>query len=564
MRSETTTDSAASRNVGWDQVPWAKAHDYVRRLQLRIAKATREQDWRRVKALQRFLVNSCSAKVLAVKRVSENDGKRTPGVDGETWTTPEAKWRAVQRLDSRNLKPQPLRRVYIPKRGSQKKRPLGIPTMLIRAQQALHLLGLEPVAETRADPNSYGFRRNRGTRDAIEAAFKRLVRRDAATWVLEGDILGCFDNFQHKWLEANIPMDKQVLRDWLKAGYVEFGKLFPTQAGTPQGGIASPTIANIALDGLEALLTEKFARTTTVGRKAKVHLVRYADDFLILGSSRELLEKEVKPLVEVFLAERGLQLSPTKTTITHISKGFDFLGQNIRKYKNGRLLIKPSPKNVKTFLQKVRENIRANRSSRQETLINLLNPIIKGWANYHRHVVSKATFQMVDAQIWRALWRWAARRHPTKSLRWVKDKYFRVLGHRHWVFATETRGRRGELRLLTLRSAASTPIVRHVKVKSKANPFDPAWNSYFAQRKNKQMQERLQECGLPRRLWQQQAGHCPECGQLIEETDKWAVVQDIPLEDGGTRKLANWSLLHFYCRRTFRALREDANRVPAT
>jgi RNA-directed DNA polymerase len=247
MRSAQVGSAASHECDSWDQISWAKAHDYVRRLQVRIAKASRDRDWRRVKALQRFFVNSFSAKVLAVKRVSENDGKRTPGVDGETWTTPEAKWQAVQRLDSRDVPPQPLRRVYIPKRGSTKKRPLGIPTMLIRAQQALHLLGLEPVAETHADPNSYGFRRGRGTRDAIESAFKGLARKVAAAWIFEGDIQGCFDNFQHRWLEANIPMDKKVLRDWLKAGYVESGKLFPTEAGTPQGGIASPTIANIAL-----------------------------------------------------------------------------------------------------------------------------------------------------------------------------------------------------------------------------------------------------------------------------------------------------------------------------
>jgi RNA-directed DNA polymerase len=412
MRS-AQADSAASRNVDWDQIPWARAHDYVRRLQIRIAKATRDQDWRRVKALQRFLVNSFSAKVLAVKRVSENKGKRTPGVDGETWTTPEAKWQAIQRLDNRHLRPQPLRRVYIPKRGSSKMRPLGIPTMTIRAQQALHLLGLEPVAEARADPNSYGFRRNRGTQDAIESAFKRLARKDSAQWILEGDIRGCFDNFGHGWLESHIPMDKKVLRSWLKAGYVESGKLFPTKAGTPQGGIASPTIANIALDGLEAALAEQFGRTSTAARRSQVRLVRYADDFLIFGSSKELLEKEVKPLVEAFLAERGLELSPTKTIITHISEGFDFLGQNVRKYGD-KLLIRPSAKNVKTFLDKVRETIRKHRSSEQETLINLLNPMITGWANYHRHVVAKETYAEVDSHIWQALWRWAKRRHPTK------------------------------------------------------------------------------------------------------------------------------------------------------
>jgi RNA-directed DNA polymerase len=193
-----------------------------------------------VKALQRFLNNSFSAKALAVKRVSENDGKRTPGVDGEIWTTPEAKVEAIQRLSSRNLRQQPLRRVYIPKAGSDKMRPLGIPTMIIRAQQALHLLGLEPVVETQADPNSYGFRRNRGARDAIEQVFTLLAQKRSAPWILEGDIRACFDSFQHKWLETHVPMDKNVLRGWLKAGYVESGKLFPTEAGTPQGGIATP------------------------------------------------------------------------------------------------------------------------------------------------------------------------------------------------------------------------------------------------------------------------------------------------------------------------------------
>src|SRR5271166_1727734 len=228
MRS-ANTDSAAFPGGGtWDHVDWPIVHRRVRGLQIRIAKATRDQDWRRVKALQRFLVNSYSAKVLAVKRVSENDGKRTPGVDGEIWSTPEAKWRAIQRLDSRGLRPQPLRRVYIPKRGSTtKKRPLGIPAMIDRAQQALHLQGLEPVAETRADPHSYGFRRGRGTQDAIARVFN------------------------------------------------------------PQGGIASPTIANIALDGLEAALAERFSRTATSLNQFRVRLVRYADDFIITGNSKE-------------------------------------------------------------------------------------------------------------------------------------------------------------------------------------------------------------------------------------------------------------------------------------
>ncbi|MGH9625171.1 MAG: group II intron reverse transcriptase/maturase, partial [Bryobacteraceae bacterium] len=430
----TSVDSAASPGMcAWDQIDWPAVHRRVRGLQTRIAKATRDRDWRRVKALQRFLVNSFSAKVLAVKRVTENDGKRTPGVDGEIWSTSEAKWQAIQRLSSRGLRPQPLRRVYIPKRGSDTKmRPLGIPAMIDRAQQALHLQGLEPVAETQADPHSYGFRRNRGTQDAIARAFNLLAQKTSAPWIFEGDIKGCFDNFGHGWLESHVPMNRQVLSGWLKAGYVESGKLFPTEAGTPQGGIASPTIANIALDGLEAVLAERFGRTPSAINRLRVRLVRYADDFIITGNSQELLEKEVKPCVEAFLAERGLQLSQEKTTITHISEGFDFLGQNVRKY-GGKLLIKPSAKNVKAFLDRVRETIRANRSAKQESLIKLLNPMIRGWANYHRHVVAKRTYGAVDDHIWHMLWRWARRRHPNKPTDWVRQKYFRSLEQRHGV-----------------------------------------------------------------------------------------------------------------------------------
>jgi RNA-directed DNA polymerase len=557
MRS-VNADSAAFPGGGtWDQIDWPIVHRRVRGLQIRIAKATRDQDWRRVKALQRFLVNSYSAKALAVKRVSENDGKRTPGVDGEIWTTPEAKWRAIQWLDSRGLRPQPLRRVYIPKRGSTtKKRPLGIPVMIDRAQQALHLQGLEPVAETQADPHSYGFRRNRGTQDAIERVFNLLSQRTSASWILEGDIKGCFDNFGHGWLESHVPMDKKILSGWLKAGYVESGKLFPTEAGTPQGGIASPTIANIALDGLEAVLADRFGQTKLAFNRFRVRLVRYADDFIITGNSKELLEKEVRPCVEAFLGERGLQLSQEKTKITHISEGFDFLGQNVRKYGD-KLLIKPSAKNVKAFLDKVRETIRVNRSTKQETLIGSLNPMITGWANYHRHVVAKKTYGTVDYHIWQALWRWARRRHPNKSCGWVRQKYFRTRDHRHWMFATQTRGNNGEPRLLPLRSASDTRIVRHVRVKSDANPFDPAWDSYFSQRRCSRMLERLQERSFPQRLWRQQKGQCPGCGQLIDEEDRWVVQPVVPFKAGGTRSLTNLKLLHSSCQRYFRVANGD-------
>jgi RNA-directed DNA polymerase len=264
-----------------------------------------------------------------------------------------------------------------------------------------------------------------------------------------------------------------------------------------------------------------------------------------------LLENEVKPYVEAFLAERGLELSKEKTVITHISEGFDFLGQNVRTY-DGKLLIKPSAKNVKTFLDSVRETIRVNGSMQQESLISVLNPKIRGWANYHRHVVAKTTYAKVDHHIWQALWRWARRRHPNKSSRWVRQKYFRTRDHRHWVFATQTRGYGGKPRTLTLSLASSTRIVRHVKVKSDANPFDPAWDSYFTQRQGMRMLERLQGRGFQKRLWQQQQGQCPGCGQLIEHDDRWVIQPVIPFESGGARSITNLKMLHPSCQRPFR------------
>jgi RNA-directed DNA polymerase len=346
---------------------------------------------------------------------------------------------------------------------------------------------------------------------------------------------------------------------------VESGKFFSTEAGTPQGGVASPTIANIAMDGLEATLAEKFGQTRTAIERNRVRLVRYADDFVITGNSNALLEKEVKPCVEGFLAERGLELSKEKTQITHISEGFDFLGQNVRKY-DGKLLIKPSAKNVKAFLDGVREIIRAHRPVKQETLIHLLNPMIRGWANYHRHIVSKKTYVKVDSHIWRALWRWARRRHPRKSCRWVRKKYFRTRDHRHWVFATQTRGNDGTPKPLALFSASSTWIVRHVRVKADANPFDPAWDSYFAKRQGTRMLERLQGRGFPDRLWRQQTGKCPGCGQLIVEDDRWVLQPIIPFKAGGTRSLTNLLMLHSTCQRSFRVATRSSrgdHRVPA-
>jgi len=438
-----------------------------------------------VQTLQRLLTHSFSGKALAVKRVTENQGKRTPGVDSASWTTPAAKLKAIGSLQRRGYKPLPLRRVYIPK-ANGKLRPLGIPTMKDRAMQALHWLALEPIAETAADPNSYGFRPKRSTADALQQCFNTLCRGCSPQWVLEGDIEGCFDYISHPWMLQKVPMDRTVLQKWLKAGYVENRTLFPTEAGTPQGGIISPTLANMTLDGLETLLSKHFPREKWKDGKRwrpKVNLVRYADDFIITGDSKELLEREVRPLVEQFLKERGLTLSADKTRLTHINEGFDFLGQNLRKY-DGKPLVKPSKKNTHAFLEKIRGIIDANKSISQTALIGRLNPVIRGWANYHQHCAAKDTFDRVDHEIWRALWQWARRRHPKKSRDWVKKHCFPALRNRAWTFATTTDQRTADGKPVWLRLmyAGETKIQRHIKVLQDANPFDPHWRPYFAER----------------------------------------------------------------------------------
>lgn len=378
---------------GWHGVDWHRAHQQTRRLQVRIAKAITEGKHNKARGLQRLLTNSLAAKTLAVVKVTTNKGRNTPGIDGETWSTPQEKLQALKSLQTSEYRPKPLRRVYIPKHNG-KRRPLGIPTMADRTQQALWALALDPVSETLADPHSYGFRKHRCCQDAMLQCFIVLSQKGAAQWILEADIEGCFDRLSHTWLLDNIPMDKRVLNGWLKAGYLERGRFQHTNEGTPQGGIISPILANMALDGLQAELERHFSYGGRAGPH-KVHFVRYADDFIITGACAQVLQDQVVPLVKDFLAKRGLRLSQAKTRITNISSGFDFLGFNFRKYRS-KFLIQPSEAAVRRLKEKIRDLLRQGRHRPALWMVSALNSLLGGWARYYQSVCSKRTFSSLD------------------------------------------------------------------------------------------------------------------------------------------------------------------------
>lgn len=545
MNVKRKTCAPADKAENWDSIDWDSCEANVRKLQARIVKAQKEGRHNKVKSLQWMLTHSFHAKALAVKRVTSNKGKNTSGVDKVLWSTSNAKYQAISDLKRRGYNPQPLKRVNITKKNG-KLRPLGIPTMKDRAMQALYLMALEPISETIADSHSYGFRKERSTADAIAICFGLLSKRVSPQWVLEADIKGCFDHISHDWLQNQVPTDKAMLHKWLTSGFIFEKKLFPTEEGTPQGGIISPTLANMTLDGLQALLAGKFKKRQVNLEiiNPKIHLVRYADDFIITGTSKEQLENEVLPLIKGFLSERGLELSMEKTRITHISDGFDFLGFNIRKYSNGKLLIKPSKDSLKKFSEKVAGIIDANKTSKQETLIRQLNHVIMGWANYYKSCVASETFRKADYLIFQKLWTWAMRRHPKKGKFWVAKKYFRKIGNRNWTFAVDTPNYKGKNETFSLKRMYDTKILRHIQIKQEANPFDPEWKSYFDQRETYKMLESLDGKKSLLQLWKRQNRECPLCGKLIGRELQWGTIS---LMEEGVRK--NF-LVHDVCRRS--------------
>lgn len=471
-----TCKSEKLSNIRWKDINWKQAETYVKRLQIRIVKAVKQNKWNLVKRLQYLLTNSFYAKLIAIKKVTSNKGKNTAGIDGEIWKSQEEKIKSISKINNKNYKAQPTKRIHIPKRNG-KLRPLSIPTMKDRTMQTLQLLALQPIQETIGDKNSYGFRINRSCQDAMARIFLYLSRKNSPQWILEGDIKGCFENISHKWILQNIPMDKQILKQFIKAGYIYKNEMFPNNKGAAQGGAISPTIANFVLDKMEETIYKKL----NIGKKGKpiqknlhkLRFVRYADDFIVAGENIETLER-VKTIIKEFLKERGLELADEKTVITNIEEGFDFLGWNFRKY-NKKLIIKPNKKSIQGIKKKISDMIKENIASKQEDLIKQLNPIILGWSTYNQNVCSKKIFQKLDDFTFKQLYNWALKRHRNKGKRWVINKYWHKEKSRNWIFKENNNA---------LRLFSDTPIIRHYWINTSKNPYTD--EKYFENLKLKQ------------------------------------------------------------------------------
>ncbi len=548
---EETKSPPAMVSEDWSGLPWRKLEQHVYRLQKRIYRASCRGNEVVVRRLQQLLMRSRSAQLLATRRVTQdNQGKKTAGVDGKASLTLPERLEVARRINpkGRPPKPRPVRRVWIPKPGKTEKRPLGIPTMEDRARQALAKLALEPEWEAKFEPDSYGFRPGRSSHDAIEAIFGQINKK--SKYALDADIRGCFDHIDHAALLRKLttyPAMKRLMKGWLKAGVMEEGNFIPAEEGTPQGGVISPLLANIALHGMERAVWLAFMH-----KEGKPALVRYADDFVILHPTLAGIEK-ARQIVEKWLKDMGLELKPEKTRIVHTLEGkdagFNFLGFHVRQYKVSdsrsgtisgsgskklgfKTIIKPSKKAVVQHAKEMKRVIKGHQAAPQGALIARINPIITGWTNYYRTVVSGEAFSRQDQQLYNVLRAWARRRHK-KSLAWVHRKDWQWGDENGWTF---TDGKHA------LNKHAKVKIKRHVKVRGSASPYDGNL-LYWGQR----LKDHPMVHTRTGSLLVSQKGRCASCGLQFMPGDQVETDHIVPRHLGGEDKMANLQLLHRHC-----------------
>ena len=540
------TVSEATRQRTWMNIDWNVNRRIVRNLRQRIYRASREGNRRKLRCLQNLMLKCRANREMSIRRVTQiNAGSSTPGIDKVTVKTPEARTQLMEELSTYEpWKAQPVRRVYIPK-ANGKQRPLGIPTIRDRCMQAIVTNALEPEWEAKFEPCSYGFRPGRSCHDAIQRIYNTVGVKNNKHWVVDADITGAFDNIQHKTINAALSRfsAKSLVNAWLKAGVVEKDRFERTEMGTPQGGVISPLLANIALHGMETAVGISYRKHgTSWNTKGKRVLVRYADDFVIFTETEEDA-LTAKQIMSDWLHERGLTLSDEKTKICHLREGFDFLGFNVRHYpvshtKTGfKLLIKPSKKSVASFRRRLKQEWKALTGHNAETVIKRLTPITRGWANYFRHGVSKELFGKVDNYMFQRIVRWSKRTHPTKSWKWIKKTYFQTIREDRWVFGTEKN--------LYLPKISSVPITRHIGVKYDASPDDGSLKEYWEGRDRKKLE--LLHTHRLRELARQQNGKCPICRSRLNNEEELHVHHIIPRSQGGKDRLTNLALVHLYC-----------------